>query len=61
MPSLFKGNGKHWPAEMLHSILLRYSTSMKPTVMVLPKLNINLRPGNYILTATDPETGLDRI
>lgn len=23
------------------------------------KLNINLRPGNYILTATDPETGLD--
>lgn len=25
----------------------------------IAKLNINLRPGNYILTATDPETGLD--
>lgn len=25
----------------------------------IAKLNINLRPGNYTLTATDPETGLD--
>lgn len=25
----------------------------------IAKLNINLRPGNYILTAIDPETGLD--